>query len=110
MTQVDEQQQTAGFGAFTVVDVETSGLRPHQHRVLSVAAVTLDGTGRVTREFHSLIDPGCDPGPVHIHGLTAEVLQGSPEFGQVRDQLTAMLDGRVMVAHNALFDYGFLLQ
>ncbi|MFC4373240.1 exonuclease domain-containing protein [Nocardia halotolerans] len=109
-TQVDEQQQTAGFGAFTVVDVETSGLRPHQHRVLSVAAVTLDGIGRVTREFHTLVDPGCDPGPVHIHGLTAEVLRGSPQFGQVRDQLTTMLDGRVMVAHNALFDYGFLLQ
>ncbi|MFD3701616.1 exonuclease domain-containing protein [Nocardia sp. NPDC058658] len=110
MTQVDSQQQTAGFGAYTVVDVETSGLRPHQHRVLSVAAVTLDGTGRVLREFHTLVDPGCDPGPVHIHGLTADVLRGSPEFGQVRDQLSTMLDGRVMVAHNALFDYGFLVQ
>lgn len=108
MTQDDEQQQVAGFGAFTVVDVETSGLRPHQHRVLSVAALTLDSAGRVSEEFHTLLDPGCDPGPVHIHGLTAEVLRGSPEFGQVRDRLSGLLDGRVLVAHNALFDYGFL--
>ncbi|MFC6010514.1 exonuclease domain-containing protein [Nocardia lasii] len=110
MTEVEEQQRAAEFATFTVVDVETSGLRPHQHRVLSVAAVTLDGAGRVAGEFHTLVDPGCDPGPVHIHGLTAEVLRGSPGFEQVREPLSAMLDGRVMVAHNALFDYGFLRQ
>ncbi|WP_278262243.1 exonuclease domain-containing protein [Nocardia sp. AG03] len=108
MTQLDERQQGTGFGAFTVVDVETSGLRPHQHRVLSVAALTLDSVGQVSEEFHTLLDPGCDPGPVHIHGLTTDVLRGSPEFAQVRDRLSGLLDGRVLVAHNALFDYGFL--
>ncbi|MFD6394688.1 exonuclease domain-containing protein [Nocardia sp. NPDC060259] len=108
MTRRDEQQQTSGFGEFTVVDVETSGLQPRRHRVLSVAALTLDSTGQVTREFHSLVDPGCDPGPVHVHGLTAEVLRGSPRFAQVHEQLSSMLDGRVLVAHNAVFDFGFL--
>ncbi|MFI9507794.1 TerD family protein [Nocardia sp. NPDC052566] len=98
----------AGFGSFTVVDVETSGLRAGEHRVLSVAAMALDGAGGVHREFHTLLDPGCDPGPVHIHGLTREVLHGSPLFEQVREELSAMLTGRVMVAHNAQFDYGFL--
>lgn len=108
MTRVDVQQQASGFGEFTVVDVETSGLRPHRHRVLSVAALTLDSTGQVTREFHTLLDPECDPGPVHVHGLTAEVLRGSPRFAHVHEQLAAMLAGRVLVAHNAMFDFGFL--
>ncbi|MFF7941768.1 TerD family protein [Nocardia gamkensis] len=99
---------TAGFGAYTIVDVETSGLRAAQHRVLSVAALVLDADGRVAREFHTLVDPGCDPGPVHVHGLTAEILRGSPRFEHVRDALSALLTGRVMVAHNAHFDYGFL--
>lgn len=97
-----------GFGAYTVVDVETSGLRAAEHRVLSVAALALDADGRVAREFHTLIDPGCDPGPVHIHGLTAEILRGSPRFEQVCESLSVLLSGRVMVAHNAQFDYGFL--
>ncbi|WP_281180098.1 exonuclease domain-containing protein, partial [Nocardia amamiensis] len=97
-----------GFGAYTVVDVETSGLRASEHRVLSVAALALDADGRVAREFHTLIDPGCDPGPVHIHGLTAEVLRGSPRFEQVCESLSALLSERVMVAHNAQFDYRFL--
>ncbi|MEV6360984.1 DEDDh family exonuclease [Nocardia asteroides] len=108
LTRLDEQQQAAGFGEFTVVDVETSGLQPQRHRVLSVAALTLDSTGQVSHEFHTLVDPGCDPGPVHIHGLTAEILRGAPRFAQVREQLSALLTGRVLVAHNAVFDFGFL--
>ncbi len=98
----------ADVGSYTVVDVETTGLRAAEHRVLSVAALTLDGEGQVIDEFHTLLDPGCDPGPVHIHGLTREILRGAPVFDQVRDELGAMLAGRVMVAHNAHFDYGFL--
>ncbi|MGS2810984.1 TerD family protein [Nocardia sp. MW-W600-9] len=108
MTRVGEQQQASGFGEFTVVDVETSGLQPHRHRVLSVAALALDSTGQVTGEFHTLLDPECDPGPVHVHGLTAEVLRGSPRFAHVHERLSSMLTGRVLVAHNALFDFGFL--
>ncbi|MEV0062492.1 exonuclease domain-containing protein [Nocardia sp. NPDC050718] len=108
MTQVGAHQQAAGFGEFTVVDVETSGLQPSRHRVLSVAALTLDSAGQVTREFHTLLDPECDPGPVHVHGLTAEVLRGSPRFAHVREQLSSLMAGRVLVAHNALFDFGFL--
>ncbi|MFI9637823.1 TerD family protein [Nocardia sp. NPDC051929] len=105
---VRQAPSTAGFGAYTVVDVETSGLRAEEHRVLSVAALVLDADGQVVQEFHTLVDPGCDPGPVHIHGLTAEILRGSPRFEHVREPLSALLTGRVMVAHNAHFDYRFL--
>ncbi|WP_327115517.1 TerD family protein [Nocardia sp. NBC_01730] len=105
---VRQVPSAAGFGAYTIVDVETSGLRASGHRVLSVAALALDADGRVAREFHTLLDPGCDPGPVHVHGLTAEILRGSPRFEHVREPLSALLAGRVMVAHNAQFDYGFL--
>jgi DNA polymerase-3 subunit epsilon len=64
--------------------------------------------GEQTGEFSTLLNPGCDPGPVHIHGLTTERLRGAPTFEQVARQLAAILRGRVMVAHNAQFDYGFL--
>ncbi|WP_282779869.1 exonuclease domain-containing protein [Nocardia sp. CC201C] len=97
-----------GAGPFVVVDVETSGLHAASDRVLSVAAIAVDEQSDVIHEFHTLIDPGCDPGPVHIHGLTRARLHGSPRFDQVRDQLSEVLDGRVMVAHNARFDYDFL--
>lgn len=93
---------------WAVVDVETSGLVARRDRVLSVAVVTLDPDGEQTGEFSTLLNPGCDPGPVHIHGLTAERLRGAPTFDQVAGQIGAMLQGRVLVAHNAQFDYDFL--
>ena len=78
---------------WAVVDVETSGLSPSHHRVLSLALITLDREGRVEDEFTTLFNPGCDPGPVHIHGLTLDRLAGAPTFDQITPRLTAMLAG-----------------
>lgn len=93
---------------WALVDVETSGLRAAEHRVLSVAVITVDAFGERTGEFSTLLDPGCDPGPVEIHGLTPERLRGAPRFEQVAGRLAEMFRDRVMVAHNAQFDYDFL--
>ncbi|MPY46407.1 DNA polymerase III, partial [Streptomyces phyllanthi] len=93
---------------WALVDVETSGLSARRDRVLSIAVVTLGPDGEQTAEFSTLLNPGCDPGPVHVHGLTAERLRGAPAFGQVAGRIGAMLQDRVLVAHNAQFDYDFL--
>ncbi|MEU1004238.1 TerD family protein [Streptomyces tibetensis] len=93
---------------WAVVDVETSGLVARRDRVLSLAVVVLGPDGEQTDEFSTLLDPGCDPGPVHVHGLTAERLRGAPGFGRVAPRIAAMLRDRVLVAHNAQFDYDFL--
>ncbi|MHC5264137.1 TerD family protein [Streptomyces sp. UC4497] len=93
---------------WALVDVETSGLIPRRDRVLSVAVVTIGRDGEQTGEFSTLLDPGCDPGPVEVHGLTTERLRGAPTFDQVAERIGAMLQNRVLVAHNAQFDYDFL--
>jgi DNA polymerase-3 subunit epsilon len=93
---------------WVLVDVETSGLRPSRDRVLSLAVLRLDGRGRQTEEFYTKFNPGCDPGPVHIHGLTPARLAGAPTFEEIAPQVEALLVGGVMVAHNAQFDYDFL--
>ncbi|MEY6564041.1 TerD family protein [Streptomyces sp. PGLac3x] len=93
---------------WALVDVETSGLIARRDRVLSVAVVTVGPDGERTGEFSTLLDPGCDPGPVDIHGLTTERLLGAPTFDLVAEEMAAMLRGRVLVAHNAQFDYDFL--
>ncbi|MGV9500273.1 DEDDh family exonuclease [Streptomyces sp. NPDC003642] len=93
---------------WAVVDVETSGLVARRDRVLSLAVVVLGPDGEQTDEFSTLLDPGCDPGPVHVHGLTSERLRGAPVFDRVAPRLAGMLRDRVLVAHNAQFDYDFL--
>ncbi|ODU03678.1 MAG: hypothetical protein ABS81_13375 [Pseudonocardia sp. SCN 72-86] len=94
---------------WAVVDVETTGLYPSGSRVLSVAALPLDASGKPDGEpFVSLVDPGIDPGAVHIHGLTREKLAGSPRYPDIVAGLHDVLRGRILVAHNASFDHSFL--
>ncbi len=93
---------------FAVIDVETSGFDPDSARVLSVAALVVTADGAITDSMHTLLDPGVDPGPTNIHGLTSAMLAGQPEFADVTGQLATLLRGRTLVAHNAGFDYAFL--
>lgn len=93
---------------YAVVDVETSGLSPAHHRVLQVAVTQVEPDGALGRSWSSLLDPGCDPGPVHVHGLTRERLAGAPQYQDVVGTLDELLRDRVLVAHNARFDWGFL--
>ena len=60
--------------------VETTGFRPGHARVISLAALALDADGAVDRSVVSLLNPGVDPGPTHVHGLTAEMLADQPTF------------------------------
>lgn len=91
-----------------VVDVETSGLAASSDRVLSLAALALREDGSIERELVTLLNPGCDPGPVHIHKLTPQRLAGAPTFPDIADELAELLEGRTLVAHNASFDYSFI--
>ena len=75
---------------------------------MSIAALALSDDGNVEKSLYSLLNPGVDPGPTHVHGLTAEMLAGQPTFGDVVGDLIDLLAGRTLVAHNVGFDYGFL--
>lgn len=90
------------------MDVETSGFRPGQARIVSLAALAVGDDGNVEHSLATLLDPGVDPGPTHVHGLTAEMLTGQPRFADVADDLVEILRGRTLVAHNVGFDYAFL--
>ncbi|MFJ3310194.1 DEDDh family exonuclease [Streptomyces sp. NPDC086549] len=89
---------------YAVVDVETTGLA-RDDRIISAAVYRLDARGEVEDHWYTLVNPERDPGPVWIHGLTSEVLEGAPLFEDVAEEFAARLDGRVLVAHNAVFDW-----
>lgn len=98
---------TAYPDGYAVVDVETTGLH-HYDRIVSAAVYRLDSRGDIEDHWYTLVNPERDPGPVEIHGLTSEMLRGAPLFGDITDELTERLEGRVLVAHNAKFDWGML--
>lgn len=94
---------------FAVIDVETTGFSAARDRIVEVAVVVVDPSGRETDAFCTVLDPGCDPGPTHVHGITAAMIAGAPTFGHVHPFLAELLSGRVIVGHNVgQFDLGFL--
>lgn len=96
--------------AFAVVDVETTGMRASgPDRITDIAVVVVQGARREL-VFESLVNPGV-PIPPRIQGLTGitdRMVASAPTFEQVADEVIAALAGRVFVAHNARFDWGFI--
>jgi DNA polymerase-3 subunit epsilon len=96
--------------AFAVVDVETTGMRSAgPDRITDVAVVVVQGARREI-VFESLVNPGV-PIPFRIQsltGITDQMVRAAPTFEQLADQVLQVLAGRVFVAHNARFDWGFL--
>lgn len=89
---------------YAVVDVETTGLA-RDDRIISAAVYRLDARGEVEDHWYTTVNPERDPGPVWIHGLTSEVLEGAPLFPDIAEEFASRLEGRVLVAHNAVFDW-----
>lgn len=98
----------ASSGGFAVVDVETTGFSPTRDRVLEVAIIHVDETGRIGDQFCTLIDPRRDVGPTRVHGLRASSVTGAPTFQEAAPAIWRWLAGRVFVAHNVRFDLTFL--
>ncbi|MEW6689839.1 MAG: exonuclease domain-containing protein [Pseudomonadota bacterium] len=92
-----------------IVDVETTGAHPAWDRVTEVAVVEVEG-GDVTAEWSTLVNPGTSIPPAiqALTGITNEMVAGAPAFEDLAPGLYERLEGRVLVAHNARFDYGFL--
>ncbi len=91
------------IGRFLVVDVETTGVY-NSDRIVEVAAVTLSTSGEVVDEWDTLVNPGRDVGPTHIHGVTASMVSAAPSFDEVAEALAIRVEGAVLVAHNLVFD------
>ncbi|PJE98362.1 DNA polymerase III subunit epsilon [Streptomyces carminius] len=93
--------------SYAVVDVETTGLA-RDDRIVSAAVYRLDARGDVIDHWYTPVNPQRDPGPVWIHGLTSEMLADAPVFAEVAEEFAERLRDRVLVAHNAVFDWSMI--
>ncbi len=92
-----------------IVDLETTGAHPAWDRVTEIAVVeVLDG--EVVSEWSTLVNPGTSIPPAiqALTGITNAMVADAPDFEDLAAGLYERLDGRIFVAHNARFDYGFL--
>src|SRR5437763_9503509 len=94
---------------FVVVDLETTGGSAVFDRVLEVAAIRVQN-GVIQDRLERLVEPGMPIPPfvTRITGINAALVRGKPSFDSVLPQLRRMVEGAVVVAHNASFDCNFL--
>lgn len=93
-----------------VLDTETTGLDPEEHRIIEVGCVELENRRFTGKFFHRYINPmrAIDKGALAVHGISSEFLSDKPLFSEIGEELLAYLDGAELIIHNAPFDLGFL--
>lgn len=92
------------------VDLETTGADAQRDRITEIGVVEVGPDG--VSEWETLLDPGCSIPPFiqGMTGITDAMVQGQPRFEALAEALAERLHGKLFVAHNARFDYGFLKQ
>lgn len=94
---------------FVILDLETTGANPVHDRVTEVGLIEVE-RGRSVAEWSTLVNPGAriPPAIQSLTGITDEMVALAPTFAEIAAPLLARLEGKLLVAHNARFDYGFL--
>lgn len=94
---------------YAIIDIETTGGNPKKDKITEIAVLVHDGK-EIIQSYTTLINPECKI-PFHISsltGITNEMVAGSPKFYEVAKELVELTTGKVFVAHNVTFDYGFV--
>ena len=95
---------------FAVIDFETTGLYPAVGDEICEIGLVRVENGEFAAEYSKLVDPerAMDPAAAQVSGITEDMLKGAPPFADVAGEFIALLEGAILVAHNAEFDMGFL--
>jgi DNA polymerase III epsilon subunit family exonuclease len=92
------------------VDVETTGASADfGHRVIELGIVRYERGVRVA-EYDQLIDPRrkISAGVCALTGITQDMVEGRPTFGEQFSGMLQLLQGAVVLGHNVRFDLSFL--
>ena len=85
---------------FAVFDLETTALSVHSARIVEIAITLIDPHGRIERHWDSLVNPEEAIPNSHIHGISDAMVSPAPSFSALAPTIGALLNGRVLVAHN----------
>lgn len=104
-------------GKAVVFDVETTGVKPEEDRIVSLAMFKADFSELVTdgemtsiESYEIVLHPG-RPIPeetTEIHGITDAQVKDCPQFAEVAQEIRDWIGDLPVIAHNAKFDTGML--
>lgn len=94
---------------YVFVDVETTGLSPTKDAIVQVSALRFFGKKSIDG-LNSYINP-LRPIPresTAIHGITDAKVKDSPTIDEIKEPFLKLVEGAILVGHNATFDLNFL--
>ena len=92
-----------------ILDCETTGGKATFHRITEIGLLIVE-QGKIVERWQQLINPEAHIPPEiqRLTGITPDMVRDAPTFADIAAALMQRLEGYVVVAHNARFDYGFL--
>lgn len=90
------------------VDIETTGSHFDRDRITEIGIKTLSqGSVRI---WERLINPQTfiPQNIQRLTGISPQMVEHQPAFDEIARELKEELEGKIFVAHNARFDYGFI--
>jgi DNA polymerase-3 subunit epsilon len=90
---------------YAIVDIETTGGKYNEEGITEIAIYKFDGH-KIVDQFCSLINPerSIQPFVVNLTGINSEMLKNAPKFYEVAKRIVEIMNGCILVAHNAQFD------
>jgi DNA polymerase-3 subunit epsilon len=91
------------------LDLETTGATPTSDRITEIGLVEVEN-GEFRGKWSQLVNPQSRIPPFieSLTGITSAMVENQPTFSDIAQDLFDRLQGKVLIAHNARFDYGFL--
>ncbi len=96
---------------FVVFDIETTGLSSKNCKIIEIGAVKIRGLEVIDR-YGVFVNPG-EPIPENITeltGITDDDVKDAEGIEKVLPEFLEYIGGRLLIAHNASFDMGFIRQ
>lgn len=94
---------------FTVVDVETTGGKPPDHRITEIAAYKIEKF-QIVDEFYSLVNPkrGIPSFIQKLTGITPDMVAEAPPARKVMPEFLEFVGDSIIVGHQVTFDLRFI--
>ena len=96
-------------GEYVAFDLETTGLSSQKDEIIEIGAVRMQG-GKELDRFQTFVNPRrrLEQKIVELTGITDAMLADAPSIETVLPEFLEFVGDRVLVAHNADFDTGFI--
>ena len=101
-------QQTIQYPKLAFVDIETTGSHFERDRITEIGIKTL--ADEQVSTWERLINPRVyiPQNIQRLTGISPKMVADQPSFEDLAKEIKEELEGKIFVAHNARFDYGFI--